>query len=146
MASKDLLEFIINKITSTEFPAEKVCFEITETAVITDIDNARQFIEELRCLGCKFALDDFGSGLSSYGYLKNLDVDIIKIDGLFVKDMLSDPINGATVKSIAEVAKALDKQIVAEFVETELIANELTALGIDYAQGYHFSRPQPLDP
>ncbi len=144
MASKDLLEFIVEKISSTKFPAKKICFEITETAVITDIDNARQFIEDLRFLGCRFALDDFGSGLSSFGYLKTLDVDVIKIDGIFVKDMLTDPVNLATVKSITEVAKALNKKLVAEFVETEAIANELKAIGVDYAQGYHFSKPHAL--
>ena len=142
MASKDLLEFIVEKISSTKFPAEKICFEITETAVISDVDNAQKFIEDLRFLGCRFALDDFGSGLSSFAYLKTLDVDTIKIDGVFVKDMLTDPVNLATVKSIAEVAKAVNKKLIAEYVETEEIVNELKAIGIDYAQGYYFNKPQ----
>ncbi len=145
IASQDLLNFIISKLQSSRFPSRKLCFEITETAAITDIDNARNFIKVLKAQGCRFALDDFGSGLSSFAYLKSLDVDIIKIDGVFVKDMLNDSVNLATVKSISQLAKAVNKQIIAEFVENKGIADALADMGIDYGQGYYFSKPQALD-
>lgn len=144
IASNDLLNFIIERLQQTGLPAEKICFEITETAAITDLENARQFIAGLKALGCRFALDDFGSGLSSFAYLKTLDVDVIKIDGMFVKDMMTDAVNLATVKSINEVARALGKQTIAEFVENEEIANELASIGVDFAQGYYFHKPSLL--
>lgn len=146
LASTDLLEFVRTKLSETGFPAEKLCFEITETAAITDLENAQEMIDSLRSLGCKFALDDFGSGLSSFAYLQNLNVDIIKIDGAFVKSMIDDQVNRATVKSINDVAKAIGKRTVAEFVETQEISNELKELGVDYAQGYHYSKPEALSP
>ncbi|SFG84565.1 putative bifunctional diguanylate cyclase/phosphodiesterase [Neptunomonas qingdaonensis] len=144
IASHDSLNFIVDKLQQTGLPAEKFCFEITETAAITDLANARQFIAGLKALGCRFALDDFGSGLSSFAYLKTLDVDIIKIDGMFVKDMMADAVNLATVKSINEVANALGKQTVAEFVESEVIAKELRSIGVNYAQGYYYNKPSLL--
>ncbi|MGY8871785.1 MAG: EAL domain-containing protein [Pseudomonadales bacterium] len=144
IACQDSLSFIITKLKQTGLPAEKICFEITETAAITDLENARQFIASLKALGCQFALDDFGSGLSSFAYLKTLDVDIIKIDGMFVKDMMTDAVNLATVKSINDVARALGKQTIAEFVESEDIAGKLEAIGVDFAQGYYFDKPSLL--
>lgn len=144
LASKDVRNFIEQRLHETGFPPEKLCFEITETAAITDIEYAKEFISDLRELGCRFALDDFGSGLSSYAYLKSLEVDVIKIDGAFVRDMTEDKVNYATVKSINEVAKAVGKSTVAEFVEDAKIAAALTDLGVDYAQGYHFSKPEKL--
>ena len=144
LASQDLKEFIEQRLKETNFPAEKLCFEITETAAITDIEYAKQFISDLRSVGCRFALDDFGSGLSSYAYLQSLEVDVIKIDGAFVRDMTENKVNYATVKSINEVAKAVGKITVAEFVENAEIADALAKLGVDYAQGYHFSKPERL--
>lgn len=144
IACPDSLNFIITKLKQAGLPAEKICFEITETAAITDLENAHQFIAGLKALGCQFALDDFGRGLSSFAYLKTLDVDIIKIDGMFVKDMMTDAVNLATVKSINDVARALGKQTIAEFVESEEIANELEAIGVDFAQGYYFNKPSLL--
>ncbi|MFK8018444.1 MAG: putative bifunctional diguanylate cyclase/phosphodiesterase [Pseudomonadales bacterium] len=144
LASQDLKDYIEQRLAETNFPAEKLCFEITETAAITDIEYAKQFISDLRKLGCRFALDDFGSGLSSFAYLQSLDVDVIKIDGSFVRDMTGDKVNYATVKSINEVAKAVGKITVAEFVENAEIAEALAKLGVDYAQGYHFSKPERL--
>lgn len=144
IVSDDLLHFIVDKLQQTGLPAEKICFEITETAAITDLDSARKFIAGLKALGCQFALDDFGSGLSSFAYLKTLDIDIIKIDGMFVKDMMTDAVNLATVKSINEVARALGKQTIAEFVESKEIANELALIGVDFAQGYYFNKPTLL--
>ncbi len=121
-----------------------VCFEITETATIRNLDLATGFIGQMRDHGCSFALDDFGTGLSSFSYLKDLDVDIIKIDGVFIRDIANDRVNRAVVSSICEVAKSLDRLVVAECVEDKATVNMLTALGVDYGQGYIWARPQPF--
>lgn len=142
IGSTSFREFIIEKLQSTGFPGEKLCFEITETAAVTHMGTAIDIITRLQDIGCKFALDDFGSGLSSFGYLKELPVDFIKIDGSFVRDMVDDHISMATVKSISDIAKALGKKTVAEFVESGAIADALKGIGVDYAQGYHFGRPK----
>ena len=144
VGSPDMKNFIVDKINEKGFPAHKLCFEITETAAINDLECANELIASLKACGCRFALDDFGSGLSSFAYLKNLQVDYVKIDGAFVKDMLTVTSDRATVKAINDVAKANGKATIAEFVETEDIAHDLMALGIDFAQGYHFDKPSPL--
>jgi len=141
---QELLSFIVEKLEKTQFPANKLCFEITETTAVTHLKSAQDFILALKELGCLFALDDFGSGLSSFAYLKTLDVDFIKIDGAFVKDLTNDPVNLATVKSINDVATALGKKTVAEFVETQEVLDSLQSIGIHYAQGYLLSRPEAL--
>lgn len=123
----------------------KLCFEVTETAAITNLGHAREFIDRLREMGCLFALDDFGSGVSSFGYLKNLPVDFIKIDGMFVRDIVKDPADRAIVSSINNIAHEMGKQTIAEFAENQEVINLLRKLGVDYAQGYGISRPQPLD-
>jgi len=144
IGNKSIQKFIINKLHATNFPTEKLCFEITETAAVTDLTNAHQLIDELRALGCKFSLDDFGSGLSSFAYLKDLPVDTIKIDGSFIQDMMSDKVSLATVEAINGVAKAVGKQTIAEFVETLETVKELEKIGVDFAQGYYFHKPEPL--
>jgi EAL domain-containing protein (putative c-di-GMP-specific phosphodiesterase class I) len=106
---------------------------------------AERFILELKKLGCKFALDDFGSGLSSFGYLKNLPVDFLKIDGVFVKSLVEDKIDYAMVKAINEIGHIMGMQTIAEFVESEGIKEILIELGVDYAQGYCIHRPQPFE-
>ncbi len=143
-SNQNMADFIIDQLIKTAIPAHKICFEITETAAVTDINNAQQFILRLKEQGCLFALDDFGSGLSSFQYLKDLPVDFVKIDGAFVKNMDKDQIDMATVRSINDIAKTSGKQTVAEFVENEDIVNKLEEIGVDYAQGYHFSAPLPL--
>ena len=145
VANPEVREFILTKLDESGFPPEKLCFEITETAAVGDWNYALELITILKNRGCHFALDDFGSGLSSFGYLRNLQVDYIKIDGIFVKDMLEEPSSYAIVKAIAMVAKALGKKVVAEYVENQEIAEALKRIGISYAQGYHFSRPQPVE-
>ncbi len=112
---------------------------------ITNLSDAKILIQSLKALGCRFALDDFGSGLSSFAYLKNLAVDFLKIDGVFVKDMLRDPMDMAMVKSINEIGHVMGKRTIAEFVESEAILEKLRAIGVDYAQGYAIGRPQPID-
>lgn len=116
-------------------------FEITETSAIANLDIATQFITTLKKLGCRFALDDFGSGLSSFGYLKRLPVDYLKIDGIFVKDIVDDPIDYAMVKSINEIGHIMGMQTIAEFVENDAIKNKLNEIGVDYAQGYGLGKP-----
>jgi EAL domain-containing protein (putative c-di-GMP-specific phosphodiesterase class I) len=123
---------------------QDVCFEITETSAITNLDAARGLIHELHELGCHFALDDFGSGFCSFGHLKNLAVDFIKIDGLFTQGVVSDPIDRAVVLSIVEIAHALGIKTVAEFVENVEILTHLAECGVDYVQGHYISEPRPL--
>ena len=123
----------------------KICFEITETAAISNLSVAMTFITLMKERGCSFALDDFGSGLSSFAYLKNLPVDFIKIDGVFVKDIVDDPIDLAMVKSINAIGQVMGKQTIAEFVENDAILAMLQDIGVDYAQGYGIARPQPID-
>jgi len=122
----------------------KICFEITEAAAIRHFDSARHFIDTFKSLGCRFALDDFGSGLSSFGYLKNLPVDIIKIDGQFVRNIADDPVDRAVVIAVQGMARALHMQTVAEFVENEAALKAVKDIGIDFAQGYHIEKPHPL--
>ena len=121
-----------------------ICFEITETAAIRNLPNAGRLINEMRALGCHFALDDFGSGLSSFGYLKALPVDYLKIDGTFVKDMLSDPIDRGMVEAIHQVGQMMKIRTIAEWVEDAATLEALRAIGVDFVQGYHIGRPQPI--
>lgn len=140
-----VLERVIQEFQRTEVPPERICFEVTETAAVANLSSAIRFINALKGLGCQFALDDFGSGLSSFAYLKSLPVDVLKIDGVFVKDMLDDPIDRAMVKSINEMAHVMGKKTVAEFVENDALIEVLIALGVDYAQGYAIGHPIPID-
>jgi diguanylate cyclase (GGDEF)-like protein/PAS domain S-box-containing protein len=125
-------------------PFAKICFEITESMAILNVHQTLDFISHFRNLGCKFALDDFGSGFSSYGYLKNFPVDFVKIDGSFVRDLLIDPFDCAIVQSIHDIARAMKIQTVAEYVENMEICHKLTEMGIDFAQGYGLAKPRPL--
>jgi Amt family ammonium transporter len=108
------------------------------------LNQAVEFIKALKRMGFKFSLDDFGSGFSSFAYLRNLPVDYLKIDGQFIRNIHIDPVDRAMVKSIIEIAKLMGKSTVAEYVENQQILSVLQELGVDFAQGYHFSRPQPL--
>ncbi len=126
-------------------PPERLCFEITETAAIANLPQARPFLERLQRMGYGLALDDFGTGLSSYAYLRHLPVDEVKIDGQFVRDICRDPVDLAMVRSINEVAHILGKRTVAEWVEDAAVLETLRELGVDYAQGRHLGDPQPLE-
>ncbi len=135
---------VISILENSNVRADRICFEITETSAIANLSNATLFMQRLKKHGCSFALDDFGSGLSSFAYLKTLPVDFVKIDGLFVKDILSDPVDRAMVKAIIEMTHAMGKLAIAEFVENDEILHELIGLGVDYVQGYGIARPAPL--
>ncbi|MBV1921564.1 MAG: EAL domain-containing protein [Pseudomonadales bacterium] len=138
-------EFLVRIFDEYQIPHNKICFEITEGMAITHIDNTQSFISKFRNLGCRFALDDFGTGFSSYAYLKDLCVDYIKIDGVFIKNLANNTIDNAMVKSICDVAKAMGIETIAEFVEDEAILQRLKEIGIDFSQGYHIHKPTTLD-
>jgi len=144
LSDDEFLGFVLGRIEASEVPAEKLCFEITETAAIGDLSSATRFLHSLRAFGCRFALDDFGSGLSSFAYLKTLPVDYLKIDGVFVREIANNAVDYAMVKSINEVGHVMGKRTVAEFVENDAIEGALREIGIDYAQGYGIARPRPL--
>jgi EAL domain-containing protein (putative c-di-GMP-specific phosphodiesterase class I) len=144
LADEDFLIFVTTELASTGLPPAKVCFEITETAAIANLSGAMRFIEVLRRIGCRFALDDFGSGLSSFAYLKSLPVDFLKIDGVFVKDIVDDPIDRELVRSINQIGHVMGKRTIAEFVESEEILAALGEIGVDYAQGFELGKPKLL--
>ena len=125
-------------------PLGSICFEITETAAVANLTKVANFIVEIKQLGCAFALDDFGSGLSSFAYLKNLPVDFLKIDGSFIKDIERDPMDFAMVQAINAIGHVMGLKTIAEFVENESIRERLVEIGIDYAQGYHIGKPRAL--
>lgn len=137
----DFITFLDRAFLKYEVNPRCICFEVTETAAIANLSQVSEFIRTLRDRGCKFALDDFGSGLSSYAYLKELPVDFLKIDGAFIKDICTDPIDYAMVKSINEIGHVMGKKTIAEFVESQEIIEKLREIGVDYAQGYAIDRP-----
>jgi len=145
LGEETILEHIVSLFEAGDVPVEKIKFEITETAAIANLHDATVFISRLKQYGCQFALDDFGSGLSSFAYLKNLQVDILKIDGMFVKDMLNDPIDAAMVSSINEIGHLMGLKTIAEFVESDEIMERLQEIGVDYAQGFVLGKPEPID-
>ncbi len=144
IVDEDFLKFILDLLESTRVRANRVCFEITETAAIANLSKATYFINQLRERGCFFALDDFGSGLSSFAYLKTLPVNFLKIDGFFVRDMVEDRIDYELVKSINEIGHVMGKLTIAEFVENDEILQALKDIGIDYAQGFSLAKPEPI--
>jgi diguanylate cyclase (GGDEF)-like protein len=139
------LDFVLDSMQNRLVPAGAFCFEITETAAIGNLIAAQNLIKNLQKIGCTIALDDFGSGLSSFNYLKNLDIDYIKIDGSIVKDVVENHVARAMVKAVKDVAEALELPTIGEYVENDAIAGQLSRLGIDFAQGYHIGRPVPLE-
>jgi diguanylate cyclase (GGDEF)-like protein/PAS domain S-box-containing protein len=146
LGDKNFLQYVVDEFVRTGVAAERICFEITETAAIANIGRAKDFISVIKKRGCCFALDDFGSGMSSYSYLKNLDVDYLKIDGAFVKDMAQDPVDFAMVESINRIGHVMGIQTIAEFVEDEAILGKLREISVDFAQGYGIHKPEPLIP
>jgi Amt family ammonium transporter len=145
LGEQGFLDFVVDQLRRASIPAQHVCFEITETAAIENIDQANHFILSLKKLGCYFSLDDFGSGLSSFAYLKKLKVDYLKIDGAFVKGIIDDPVSEAIVSSINHIGHKMGLQTIAEFVESDDIKKYLYSLGIDHGQGYFIGKPRPLE-
>ncbi len=145
LSDERFLEFIISQMKNSRLRPSMLCFEITETAIIANLSNATKFITTLREMGCQFALDDFGSGLSSFGYLKNLAVDYLKLDGCFVKNMIKDDIDKAMVMAINQIGHVMNIKTIAEFVEDEVTLEAARAIGIDYAQGYAIAKPVPIE-
>ena len=139
------LGFVLKEIDKAKIDPRMLCFEITEQVAVSNLKLAETFIETLRARGSSFSLDDFGTGVSSYGYLRSLNVDYLMIDGIFIKDILSDNVARAMVQSIVQVGHTMGLKIIAEYVENEEIIEVLRMISIDYGQGYGISRPQPLD-
>jgi diguanylate cyclase (GGDEF)-like protein len=139
-----LLEFMLEMFELYPVPRERICFEVTETAAIANLDDAADFIREMQDFGCRFSLDDFGSGLASYGHLKHLPVDYIKIDGSFIRDVADDPADLAMVRSINEMGHLMGKRTIAEYVENDRIRELMAEIGVDYVQGYGIEKPRPL--
>ncbi len=138
-----LYPLVQNKLKQTGIDPERVVFEITETSAISNFDLTKRMVTSLRSLGCRFALDDFGAGFNSYSYLKHFPVDILKIDGGFITDLDSDPVDQLLVKSMIDIAHSLGKKTVAEFVERESTMELLRGYGVDFVQGYLVGKPQP---
>ena len=144
LSDGQFLDFVTDELKASGVSAHRIGFEITETAAIQNVAKATHFITSLKTLGCRFSLDDFGSGVSSFTYLKNLPVDYLKIDGSFVVDMAGDRINTAMVESINQIGHLMGIKTIAESVENDQTLLALRSLGVDYVQGYHLGRPRPL--
>ena len=143
-ADSTLIDYISERIEFYKVAPERLCFELTETAAISHFANAVDLSQAIRNMGAKIALDDFGSGLSSFAYLKNLPVDILKIDGHFIRDIATDHVDAAMVKAIQDMANSMQITVAAEYVESQAILDVLTDIGIDMAQGFHIGKPIPM--
>jgi len=145
LSEDNFLKFVVDAFDKTGISPEQICFEITETTAMLNLTRATQFIAVLKSMGCRFSLDDFGTGLSSFGYLKALKVDFLKIDGSFVRNIVSDSVNRAVVEAANQIGHAMGIQTVAEFVENDEILRLLRGIGVDFAQGYGVAKPQPME-
>ncbi len=145
LTDERLLEFVLRELARSKVPPSSVCFEVTETATIQNLAQAQRFIQAIRGNGCQLALDDFGSGLSSFGYLKNLQVDFLKIDGSFVRHIAEDNVALGMVKAINDVGRIMAIKTIAEFTENAAILDRLRTLGVDYAQGFYIGKPSPVN-
>jgi diguanylate cyclase (GGDEF)-like protein len=145
IASEEFLDYLENAIKESGVPPESLCFELTETSAVSNLKRADHLMQTLRVLGCTFALDDFGTGLSSLVYLKSLPVSVLKIDGAFVRDAGTNQRTESMVRAIAQLAHTMGMETVAEYVETDDLRARMTALGVDYGQGFAIGRPVPID-
>jgi EAL domain-containing protein (putative c-di-GMP-specific phosphodiesterase class I) len=144
LVDEDLADLVRSELASSGVAPAQVCFEIAETAAVNRLSQAMRFIDALRDLDCGFALDDFGSGLASFNYLKDLPVDCLKVDGSFVRDMATDPVDQATVKAITDISQVLGIQTVAEQVEDSTTVEAAVASGVAFLQGFAVGKPIPL--
>jgi len=142
---EDFLSFVLEQFERTGAPPGKVCFELTETAAVGNLFRATEFMLKCKVMGCRFSLDDFGAGMSSYGYLRRLPVDYLKIDGSFVRNMVHEEGDLAVVRSINEIGHFLGKKTVAEYVHDEKTAELARSIGIDYLQGWGVEKPKPIE-
>ena len=145
LADPGFVDFLERRLVSAAIPASRICFEITEASAISNLRTIRDAIGRLRTLGCRFALDDFGSGLSAFGYLKELEIDYIKIDGSIVRNMVTSELDAAMVRAINDIGHAVGVRTIAEFIETPEVREQLAALCVDYGQGYCIARPRPVE-
>ena len=145
LQDESFLPFVINQIRKSELPPNVLCFELTETATIGNLAKAQEFMRTLQNLGCQFALDDFGTGVSSLAYLKDLSVNYLKIDGSFVRDSVQNARSDSMIKAIAQLAKVMCMETIAEYVETDNLRVKMTDLGVDYGQGFAMGKSQPLE-
>jgi diguanylate cyclase (GGDEF)-like protein len=145
LGDDDILNFILDELEASEVPETSICFEVTESAAVSNRVKAQAFIDKLRERGCRFSLDDFGAGLSSFAYLKSFKVDTLKIDGGFIRDIVENRISESMVAAITQVAKVMELETVAEYVETKQAELLITRLGVDFAQGYLVGKPIPLE-
>ncbi|MGD2172040.1 MAG: EAL domain-containing protein [Gammaproteobacteria bacterium] len=146
MGDPNFLKTIHDLLTGSRIPANRICFEITESSAVANLEQALAFMYSMRELGCHFALDDFGSGFSSFRYLRNFPADFIKIDGFFAQNIVNDPFNRAIIASISEIGHATDKMIIAEFVEDRSVLDCLSDIGVDFVQGYGIAIPRIFPP
>jgi EAL domain-containing protein (putative c-di-GMP-specific phosphodiesterase class I) len=146
LSDDEFLDFVQQQFLRHRIPHASVCFEITETTAVTSLTKAVEFMTALRGRGCRFALDDFGVGVSSFTYLKHLPVDFLKIDGAFVKDLLHDPVDRAMVEAINRIGHLMGKLTIAESVENNATLEALRAIGVDYAQGFGIAAPERFAP
>lgn len=142
---ENLAQFVLDTLKETGIPGTQLCFEFTETSAITSLNNAKRFMQKLKKVGCRFSLDDFGTGMSSLAYLKHFPVNYLKLDGTFVRDIEHDAIDFALVRSFNDIAHTLGMQTIAEFVENDQIREKLDSIGIDHVQGYAVHKPEPLE-
>jgi EAL domain-containing protein (putative c-di-GMP-specific phosphodiesterase class I) len=145
LGDDDILEFIDGEISVSGISPKRLCFEVTESAAVSNLKKAQTFIDALRDRGCRISLDDFGAGLSSFAYLKNFNVDTLKIDGSFIRDITDNRISESMVAAITQVAKVMELETVAEYVESEETRKLIAKLGVDFAQGHQVGKPASLD-
>ncbi|MFQ6006035.1 MAG: putative bifunctional diguanylate cyclase/phosphodiesterase [Woeseia sp.] len=144
ICDNSFLDFVIGELVRTGVPMTAICFEVTESTAILNMKRAKQFMTVLREKGCRFSLDDFGSGLSSFSYLKTLPIDFLKIDGQFVREIAQDPVSNAMVAAINQMSHAMGLKTIAEYVENKAIETQVTSLGVDYGQGFGIEKPTLL--
>jgi EAL domain-containing protein (putative c-di-GMP-specific phosphodiesterase class I) len=144
LGDPSFLEFVVDCLDRSGVAPRQVCFEVTEQAVMTNIEHARRFIGVLHGMGCRFALDDFGRGLSSFGNLKHLAIDYLKIDGSFIRNLATDTVNQAMVAAMVKLARTLNFKIIAEQVEDRASLDAAREMGVDFVQGFELARPQSL--
>ena len=139
----ELLKLIQHELATRNIDPSRVTFEITETALFHNLDQVQHFVQQIKGMGCRLALDDFGVGFSSFYYIKQLDIDYLKIDGSFIQNVLSSANDQVFVRAMVEISRVFDMQVIAEWVESAEVAELLKGFGVDYGQGYHFGKPAP---